>query len=282
MKLPRRRFLNLAAGAAALPAVSRFAWGQAYPTRAVRVLVGLAAGSSLDILARLMGQWLGDRLGQPFVIENRPGGGTNVATEAVVKAAPDGYTLLMISPANAVNATLYDKLNFNFIRDIAPVASMVREPQVMVVNPSLPAKTVPELIAYAKAHPAQLSMASAGNGTGSHMAGELLKMMTDITMVHVPYRGGGPALTDLLGGQVQVMFPGTAASIEHIKAGRLRPLAVTATTRLQVLPDIAPMNEFVPGYESTSSTVSARPKTRLPRSSRDSIKRSTPLSWTRG
>jgi len=251
MKLPRRNFLHLAAGIAALPAVSRFAWGQAYPTRPVRVLVGLAAGSSLDILARLMGQWLGDRLGQPFVIENRPGGGTNVATEAVVKAAPDGYTLLMISPANAVNATLYDKLNFNFIRDIAPVASMVREPQVMVVNPSLPAKTVPELIAYAKAHPGQLSMASAGNGTGSHMAGELLKMMTDITMVHVPYRGGGPALTDLLGGQVQVMFPGTAASIEHIKAGRLRPLAVTATTRLQVLPDIAPMNEFVPGYESS-------------------------------
>ena len=249
MKLPRRQFLQLTAGAAALPAGSRFAWGQAYPTRPVRVLVGLAAGSSLDILARLMGQWLGDRLGQPFVIENRPGGGTNVATEAVVKAAPDGYTLLMISPANAVNATLYDKLNFNFIRDIAPVASMVREPQVMVVNPSLPVKTVPELIAYAKAHPVQLSMASAGNGTGSHMAGELLKMMTGINMVHVPYRGGGPALTDLLGGQVQVMFPGTAASIEHIKAGRLRPLAVTATTRLQVLPDIPPMNEFVPGYE---------------------------------
>ena len=251
MKLPRRQFLHLAAGAAALAAASRFAQAQGYPSRPVRVLVGLAAGSSLDILARLMGQWLGDRLGQPFIIENRPGGGTNVATEAVVKAAPDGYTLLMISPANAVNATLYDKLNFNFIRDIAPVASMVREPQVMVVNPSLPAKTVPELIAYAKAHPGQLSMASAGNGTGSHMAGELLKMMTGINMVHVPYRGGGPALTDLLGGQVQVMFPGTAASIEHIKAGRLRPLAVTATTRLQVLPDIPPMNEFVPGYESS-------------------------------
>jgi tripartite-type tricarboxylate transporter receptor subunit TctC len=251
MKLPRRQVLHLAAGAAALAAASRFAQAQGYPSRPVRVLVGLAAGSSLDILARLMGQWLGDRLGQPFIIENRPGGGTNVATEAVVKAAPDGYTLLMISPANAVNATLYDKLNFNFIRDIAPVASMVREPQVMVVNPSLPAKTVPELIAYAKAHPGQLSMASAGNGTGSHMAGELLKMMTGINMVHVPYRGGGPALTDLLGGQVQVMFPGTAASIEHIKAGRLRPSAVTATTRLQILPDIPPMNEFVPGYESS-------------------------------
>jgi tripartite-type tricarboxylate transporter receptor subunit TctC len=251
MTFGRRKFLHLSAGAAALAATSRFTQAQGYPSRPVRVLVGLAAGSSLDILARLLGQWLSDRLGQPFVIENRPGGGTNVATEAVVKATPDGYTLLMISPANAVNATLYDKLNFNFIRDIAPVASIVREPQVMVVNPSLQAKTVPELIAYAKAHPGQLSMASAGNGTGSHMADELFKMMTGISMVHVPYRGGGPALTDFLGGQVQVMFPGTAASIEHIKAGRLRPLAVTATTRLQVVPDIPPMNDFVPGYESS-------------------------------
>jgi tripartite-type tricarboxylate transporter receptor subunit TctC len=215
------------------------------------LIVGLAPGSSLDILARLMGQWLTERLGQPFVIENRPGAGTNIATEAVVKAAPDGYTLLMVSPGNAINATLYDKLNFNFIRDIAPVASIMRTPNVMLVNSSVPAKSVPEFVAYAKAHPGQLSMASGGNGTASHMAGELFKMMTGVNMVHVPYRGGGPALTDLLGGQVQLMFPGTTASIEYIRAGTLRALAVTTATRSEVLPDVPTVGDFVPGYESS-------------------------------
>jgi tripartite-type tricarboxylate transporter receptor subunit TctC len=251
MTLPRRQFLHLATGAVALSAMSRFAWAQPYPTRPVRIIVGLAAGSSLDILARLMGQWLTERLGQSFVIENRPGAGTNIATEAVVKAAPDGYTLLMVNPGNAINATLYDKLNFNFIRDIAPVASVMRTPEVMVVNPSVPANTVPDFIAYAKAHPGQLSMASAGNGTGSHMAGELFKMMAGVNIVHVPYRGGGPALTDLLGGQVQVMFPGTTASIEYIRAGRLRPLAVTTAMRSEALPDIPTVGEFVPGYDAS-------------------------------
>jgi len=235
MRLPRRRFLHLAAVVTALPAVSRIASAQAYPARPVRIIVGLAAGSSLDILARLMGQWLSERLGQPFVIENRPGAGTNAATEAVVRSAPDGYTLLAVSPANAINATLYEKLNFNFIGDIAPVASIVREPNVMVVNPSVPAKSVLEFIAYAKTNPGNLSMASAGNGTASHMAGELFKMMAGVAMVHVPYRGGGPALTDLIGGQVQAMFPGTIASVEYIKTGKLRALAVTTATRLEAL-----------------------------------------------
>jgi tripartite-type tricarboxylate transporter receptor subunit TctC len=252
MKFPhRRQFLHLAAGAAALPAVSRIARAQSYPSRPVRIIVGLAAGSSLDILARLMGQWLTERLGQPFVIENRPGAGTNVATEAVVRSAPDGYTLLAVSPANAINATLYEKLNFNFIRDIAPVASIVREPNVMVVNPSVPAKSVPEFITYAKANPGELSMASAGNGTASHMAGELFKMMAGVNMVHVPYRGGGPALTDLLGGQVQAMFPGTIASVEYIRTGKLRALAVTTATRSEALPDLPTVGDFVPGYESS-------------------------------
>jgi tripartite-type tricarboxylate transporter receptor subunit TctC len=251
MKLPRRQFLHLAAGAAAVPAVSRIARAQTYPSRPVRLIVGLAAGSSLDILARLMGQWLTERLGQPFVIENRPGAGTNVATEAVVKAMPDGYTLLMVSPGNAINATLYDKLNFNFIRDIAPVASLIREPNVMVVNPSVPTKSVPEFIGYAKATPGKLNMASAGNGTASHMAGELFKMMAGVNMAHVPYRGGGPALTDLLGGQVQVMFPGAIASIEYIRAGKLRALAVTTATRSSALPDLPTVGDSVPGYEAS-------------------------------
>jgi tripartite-type tricarboxylate transporter receptor subunit TctC len=251
MKLSRRYLLHLAVGAAALPAAARGGWAQTYPSRPVRLIVGLAPGSSLDILARLMGQWLTERLGQPFVIENRPGAGTNIATEAVVKAAPDGYTLLMVSPGNAINATLYDKLNFNFIRDIAPVASIMRTPNVMLVNSSVPAKSVPEFVAYAKAHPGQLSMASGGNGTASHMAGELFKMMTGVNMVHVPYRGGGPALTDLLGGQVQLMFPGTTASIEYIRAGTLRALAVTTATRSEVLPDVPTVGDFVPGYESS-------------------------------
>ena len=252
MKLPhRRQFLHLAAGAAALPAMSRIARAQVYPSRPVRLIVGLAAGSSLDILARLMGHWLSERLGQPFVIENRPGAGTNVATEAVVRSAPDGYTLLAVSPANAINATLYEKLNFNFIGDIAPVASIVREPNVMVVNPSVPATSVPEFISYAKTNPGKLSMASAGNGTASHMAGELFKMMAGVTMVHVPYRGGGPALTDLIGGQVQAMFPGTIASVEYIKTGKLRALGVTTATRSEALPHLPTVGDFVSGYEAS-------------------------------
>jgi tripartite-type tricarboxylate transporter receptor subunit TctC len=251
MNLPRRRFLQLAAYAAALPALSRPAWAQSYPTRPVRIVVGFAAGTGADILARLMGQWLSERLGQQFVIENRPGAGTNIATEAVVRSAPDGYTVLAVSPANAINATLYEKLNFNFSRDIAPVASIMRTPNVMLVNSSVPAKSVPEFIAYAKANPGKISFASAGNGSGSHMSGELFKMMTGVDMVHVPYRGGGPALTDLLGGQVQLMFPGTTASIAYIRAGKLHPLAVTTAMRSEVLPDIPTVGDFVPGYESS-------------------------------
>jgi tripartite-type tricarboxylate transporter receptor subunit TctC len=252
MKLPRRQFLHLAAGAAALPALSRFAWAQAYPTRPVRIIVGFAAGNGPDILARLLGPWLSERLGEPFVIENRPGAGTNTGTETVVKSPPDGYTLLMVTPANTINATLYDNLNFNFIRDIAPIASISRDPNVMLVNPSVSVKTVPEFIAYAKARPGQLSMASAGNGSSSHMSGELFKMMAGVDMVHVPYRGGSPALTDLLGGQVQVMFPTTTTSIAYIKAGTLRPLAVTTAMRSEALPDIPTVGEFVPGYEASS------------------------------
>jgi tripartite-type tricarboxylate transporter receptor subunit TctC len=265
MTLPRRRFLRLAAGAAALPALSRFAWSQAYPSRPAHLIVGFAPGSGIDILARLMGQWLTERLGQPFVIENRPGAGTNIATEAVVRAAPDGHTLLMVTPANAINAALYDKLNFNFIRDIAPVASIARTPCVMLVNPSVPAKSIPEFIAYAKANPGKLSMASGGGvGTASHMAGELFKMMAGVDMVHVPYRGGGPALTDLIGGQVQVMFPTTTAAIEHIRAGKLRPLAVTTATRSEALPDIPTVGEFVPGYEAIVTDGIGAPKNTPP------------------
>jgi tripartite-type tricarboxylate transporter receptor subunit TctC len=252
MKLPhRRQFLHLAAGAAALPAVSHIARAQAYPSRPVRMIVPIAPGGAQDILARLMGQWLSERLGQPFVIDNRPGGGSNIGTEAVVRAPADGHTLLLIPPDSAINATLYDKLNFNFIRDIAPVAGVFRGAYVMVVNPSVPAKTVPEFIAYAKANPGKINMASVGIGSGPHIAGELFKMTAGVNMVHVPYRGGGPALTDLLGGQVQVMFPGTVASIEYIRAGRLRALAVTTATRSEALPGIPTMGEFVPGYEAS-------------------------------
>jgi tripartite-type tricarboxylate transporter receptor subunit TctC len=251
MKLPRRKFLHLAAGAAGLPVLSHIAKAQAYPTRPVRLIVPIAPGGATDILARLIGQWLSERLGQPFIIDNRPGAGSNVGTEAVVRAPADGYTLLLCSVTDAINATLYDRLNFNFIRDIAPVAGFIRGTHVLVVNPSVPAKTVPEFIAYAKANPRQLNMASAGTGTGVHIAGELFKMMAGVDMVHVPYRGGGPALNDLLGGQVQVMFPTSVASIEHIRAGRLRALAVTAATRSDQLLDIPTVAEFVPGYEAS-------------------------------
>ena len=249
MKLPRRNFLQLAAGAAALPAISRIAWGQAYPSRPVRWIVGFAPGGGNDIVARLMGQWLSERLGQPVVIENRPGAATNIATEAVVRAPPDGYSLLFVATSSAINATLYEKLNFNFIRDIAPVAGIVRIPNVMVVNPSVPAKTVPEFIAYAKSNPGKVNMASPGVGTSPHLSGELFKMMTGIDMVHVPYKGAAPSLTDLLGGQVQVMFGTMPASIEYIRTGRLRALAVTTATRSQALPEVPTVGEFVPGYE---------------------------------
>jgi tripartite-type tricarboxylate transporter receptor subunit TctC len=252
VKLPRRHFLHLAAGAAALPAVARIARAQAYPARPVRLIVPLAPGGTSDIVARLMGQWLSERLGQQFVIDNRPGGGSNIGTEAVVRAPADGYTLLLAVAGNAVNATLYDKLNFNFIRDIAPVAGIIRSPYVLVVNPSVPAKSAPEFIAYAKASPRKLNMASPGTGTGAHIAGELFKMMAGVDMVHVPYRGAGPAITDLLSGQVQVYFVTTGASIEYIRAGRLRALAVTTATRSDALPDIPTVGEFVPDYEASA------------------------------
>jgi tripartite-type tricarboxylate transporter receptor subunit TctC len=253
MKLPhRRQFLHLAAGAAALPAVSRIAKAQTYPTRPVRIIVGFAAGGGIDIIARLIGQSLSERLGQEFVIDNRPGAGGNIGTEAVVRAAPDGYTLLLAFSSNAINATLYEKLNFSFIRDIAPVAGVIRVPNVMLVNPSVPAKTVPEFIAYAKANPGKISMASGGIGTPGHVSGELFKMMAGVDMVLVPYRSGGPALTDLIAGQVQVMFPNTGASLEYVKAGKLRALAVTTATRSEALPDLPTVAEFVPGYEASS------------------------------
>ena len=251
MKLPnRRQFLHLAAGAAALPAVPRFAWAQAYPSRPMRLIIGYPPGGSADITARLTGQWLLEKLGQPVVVESRPGAGSNLATEAVVRAAPDGYTLLLVTPANAINATLYDKLNFDFLRDIAPVAGIIRFPNVVVVNLSLPIKSIPELIAYAKANPGKLNMASGGNGATSHISGELFKMMTGVNMVHVPYRGAAPAITDLLGGQVQVIFADMASAIEYIRAGKLRGLAVTSTARSEVLPDLPTVADFLPGYEA--------------------------------
>jgi len=251
MKLPRRGFLRLAAGAAALPALSLTARAQAYPSRPVRLIVGYAPAGGTDITARLIGQWLSERLGQQFVIENRPGANSNIATEAVVRASPDGYTLLLSTAANAVNATLYEKLNFNFMADIAPVAGIMRVPNVMVVNPSFPAKTVPEFIAYAKANPGKINLASGGAGGVDHMAGELLKMMTGIHMTHVPYRGLGPALTDLLGGQVQLMFSSFPAAIEYIKSDRLRVIAVTTAMRFEGAPDIPTVGEFLPGFEAS-------------------------------
>ena len=260
LKLARRKFLHLAAGAAALPAASRSASAQAYPTRPVRLIVGYPAGGVADVVARLISHWLSERLGQPFVIENRPGAGTNIAAEAVVRASADGYTFFLPTAANAINATLYDKLNFNFLRDIAPVAGINRFPIVMVVNSSFPVKTVPEFIAYAVANPGKINMGSIGNGTSPHVAGELFKMTTGVNMVHVPYRGGGAALTDLLSGQVQVFFPAVSGYIEHIRAGRLRALAVMTSERLELLPDIPTMSDFVPGLEANDWTGLGAPK----------------------
>jgi tripartite-type tricarboxylate transporter receptor subunit TctC len=252
VKFSRRQFLHLAAGAAALPALSRSAGAEAYPTRPVRIIVGFSAGSTTDILARLMGQWLSQRLGQQFVVENRPGAGGNLGAETMVKAPADGYTLLMVPPAVAANVALYENLDFNFIRDAAPVAGVVRVPNVLEVNPAVPANSVPELIAYAKANPGKLSFASAGIGTASHLAGQLFNAMTGVNLTHVPYRGDGPAIIDLIGGQVQVGFATMTASIGHIRAGQLRPLAVTTVKRSDVLPGVPSVSEFVPGYEASS------------------------------
>ena len=252
MRVVRRQFLHLAAGVVALPAVSRIARAQTYPARPVRIIVGFPAGGGGDIFARLTGQWLSERLGQPFIIENRPGAGGNIGTEAVVRAPPDGYILLMIGPPNAINATLYAKLNFDFIRDITPVATISGVPNIMVVHPSFPAKTVPEFIAYARANPGKVNMASDGNGVSAHVYGELFKMMAGVDLLHVPYRGAAPALTDLMGAQVQVMFPTMPASIQHIRGGKLRALAVTTATRSEALPDVPAVGEFVPGYEAST------------------------------
>src|SRR5262245_30868021 len=252
MKLPRRTFLHLAAGAAALPSIPRIARAQAYPSRPVRIVVGFAAGGQNDVVARLMGQWLAERLGQPFVVENRPGAGGNIGTEVVVRAPPDGHTLVMIAPSSTINVTLYDKLNFNFVRDIAPVATITRQAQVMVVNPSVPAKTVSEFIAYAKANPGKVNMASAGIGSTPHIVGELFKLMAGVNIVHVPYRGGAPAITDLIAGQVQVMFIPPLGLIEFIRAGKLRALAVTTATRSEALRDVPTVGDFVPGFEATA------------------------------
>jgi tripartite-type tricarboxylate transporter receptor subunit TctC len=251
MKFLRREFLKLAAGVAAAPAFARLAAADDYPTRPVRIIAGFTAGGGVDITARLIGQWLADRLGQSFVVENRAGAGGNIGTEAVVNAAPDGYTLLLATVPNAVNASLYDKLNFNFIRDIAPVAGIIRVPMVILLHPSVPAKTVPELIGYAKANPGKVNMASAGNGSAPHMAGELFKMMAGVDMVHVPYRGQGPALSDLLGGQVQVLFATAPGTTDYISTGKLHALAVTSAWRAELLPELPPVGDFVPGYETT-------------------------------
>ncbi len=249
MKLPRRKFLHL--GAAAVPAVSYVAWAQTYPTRPVRIIVGFAAGGGNDIIARLIAQWLTERLGQSFVVDNRPGGGSNIGTEAVVNARPDGYTLLLVSAANAINASIFDKLNFKFIHDIGAVGGLISVPSVILLHPSSQARTVPEFIAYAKQNAGKLSMASGGTATTTHLAGELLKMMAGIDMIHVPYRGTGPAITDLLGGQVQVMFGSAPSSVQYIKTGQLRGLAVTSSKRLETLPDMPTVGETVPGYEAS-------------------------------
>jgi tripartite-type tricarboxylate transporter receptor subunit TctC len=251
MNLPRRQFLHLAAGAVALSVRSGIARAQSYPTRPVRIVVGFAPGGGNDIIARLMGQWLSERLGQPFIIENRSGAGGNIGAEAVVRAPPDGYTLLLVAPPNAINATLYDKLNFNFVRDIAPVAATMSSPLVMLVNPSFPARTVPAFIAHAKANPGKLKLGSAGVGSTDHISFELFKMMAGVNMIHVPYRGAGPAVIDILGAQVDVMFATTAAAVEYVRAGNLRALAVTTATRWEGLPDIPTVGDFLPGYEAS-------------------------------
>ena len=248
----RRQFLHLAAGAAVLPTISGRAWSQTYPARPVRIIVGLAAGGATDIVARLIGQWLSERLGQQFVVENRPGANGNIATEAVVNASADGYTLLAVSPGAAINGALYDKLSFEFLRDIAPVAGILRVPNVMAVSLPLPVKTVPEFIAYAKANPIKINMASAGIGSSNHLSGELFKLMSGAPMVHVPYRGAAPALTDLIGGQVQVIFSAVPSTVEYIKAEKVRALAVTSTSRSEALPDVPTVAEFVPGYEASN------------------------------
>jgi tripartite-type tricarboxylate transporter receptor subunit TctC len=260
VELPRRRFLHLATGAAMLPAASRIAIAETYPRRSVRVIVSSAAGGTPDIIARLMSRWLQELLGQPFVVENRSGAGGNIGTEAVVRAPPDGYTLLLVAPSNAVNATLYEKLSFNFLRDVTPVASIARAPLVLEVTPSFAVKTVPELLAYAKKNPGKVNLASAGNGTIQHVSGELFMMMTGTDMMHVPYRSGAPAMTDLLAGQVQAMFNTTPTSIGYLTTGRLRALAVSSTTRVDLLPDVPTVNEFVSGYEASSWYGIAAPK----------------------
>jgi tripartite-type tricarboxylate transporter receptor subunit TctC len=252
MKFPRRKFLHLAAGAAALPTVSHVAWAETYPSRPVHIIVGFPAGGPNDIVARLIGQKLSERLGQQFVIENRPGAGGIIAAEAVMNAPPDGYMLLVAGAPQAISTSLYESLNFNLVRDVAPVASIVRVPLVMEVNPAVPAKTVPEFIAYAKASPGKLNMASGGNGTSDHVCGELFKMMAGVNMILVPYRGAAPALVDLLGGQIQVLFDVMTSSIEYIKAGKLRALAVTTAIRSEALPDLPTVGEFVPGYEAST------------------------------
>jgi tripartite-type tricarboxylate transporter receptor subunit TctC len=252
MKIQRRRFLRLAAGAVALPAVSRIAIAQSYPAKPVRLINGYAPGGTGDITARLTAQWLSDRLGQPFIVESRPGAGSNIGTEAVIRSSPDGYTMLIVAPANAINATLYDNLNYNFLRDMALVGGIIRVPNVLEVHPSFPAKTVPEFIAYAKANPGKVNFASSGNGSTIHMSGELFKLMTGVVMTHVPYRGAGPALNDMLGGHVQVMFDNMPSSLEHIRAGKLRALAVTTAERSAVLPDIPTVADFVPNFEASA------------------------------
>jgi tripartite-type tricarboxylate transporter receptor subunit TctC len=251
MKLPRRKFLHLAGGVAALPAAARIARAQSYPARPVHLLAGFPPGGIVDIIARLIGQWLSERLGQQFVIENRPGAGSNIATELVVRARPDGYTLLLVSSVNSWNTAIYDNLNFDFMRDIAPIASIVRTPAVMEVNPSVPAKTVPEFIAYAKANPGKINMGSGGPGSGQHVYGELFKVMAGVDLITVHYRGAGPALPDLMSGRIQVMFDPVASSIGYIRAGKLRPLGVTTAARIDVLPDVPPIGDFVPGYEAS-------------------------------
>jgi tripartite-type tricarboxylate transporter receptor subunit TctC len=251
MKLPRRRFLHLAAGAAALPAITRVASAQSYPVRPVHLLAGFPPGGIVDLIARLIGQWLSERLGQQFVVENRPGAGSNIATELVARAKPDGYTLLLVSSVNAWNTAIYDNLNFNFMRDIAPIASIIRTPAVMEVNPSVPAKTVPEFIAYAKANPGKIDMGTGGPGSGQHVYGELFKVMAGVDLITVHYRGAGPALPDLMSGRIQVMFDPVASSIGYIRGGKLRPLGVTTAARIDVLPDVPPIGDAVPGYEAS-------------------------------